>query len=476
MKNVYDSPFNSRYASKEMRYIFSPEMKFRTWRKLWIALAEAEKELGLDITDEQIDEMKKFCDNINYEVAEKKEKEVRHDVMAHVYAYGQQCPKAKPIIHLGATSCYVGDNTDIIIISEALKLIKKKLVNVIYELSKFSAKYKDMPTLGFTHFQSAQLVTVGKRACLWIQDLLSDLDDLEHLSSNIKLLGSKGTTGTQASFLELFDRDHEKVKKLDNIIAKKMGFKKTYPVSGQTYPRKFDSRVLNVLGGIAQSAYKFSNDIRLLQGLKEVEEPFEDSQIGSSAMAYKRNPMRCERIASLSRYVIVNMLNPAITASSQWFERTLDDSANRRISIPETFLATDAILGIYLNVAGGLVVYPKIIEKHIIDELPFIATENILMESVKRGGDRQELHERIRIHSMEASRKVKLEGKENDLIDRITEDKAFGLKKEDISGILNPMNFIGRAPEQVEEFLSEYVKPVIDSNKECLDVKVELNV
>lgn len=476
MKNVYDSPFNSRYASKEMRYIFSPEMKFRTWRKLWIALAEAEKELGLDITDEQIDEMKKFCDNINYEVAEKKEKEVRHDVMAHVYAYGQQCPKAKPIIHLGATSCYVGDNTDIIIISEALKLIKKKLVNVIYELSKFSAKYKDMPTLGFTHFQSAQLVTVGKRACLWIQDLLSDLDDLEHLSSNIKLLGSKGTTGTQASFLELFDGDHEKVKKLDDIIAKKMGFKKTYPVSGQTYPRKFDSRVLNVLGGIAQSAYKFSNDMRLLQGLKEVEEPFEDSQIGSSAMAYKRNPMRCERIASLSRYVIVNMLNPAITASSQWFERTLDDSANRRISIPETFLATDAILGIYLNVAGGLVVYPKIIEKHIIDELPFIATENILMESVKRGGDRQELHERIRIHSMEASRKVKLEGKENDLIDRITEDKAFGLKKEDISGILNPMNFIGRAPEQVEEFLSEYVKPVIDSNKECLDVKVELNV
>lgn len=476
LKNVYDSPFNSRYASPQMQYLFSPEMKFRTWRKLWIALAEAEKELGLDITDEQIDEMKKFCDDINYDVAENREKEVRHDVMAHVYAYGQQCPKAKPIIHLGATSCYVGDNTDLVIISEALKLIKTKLINVIYELSGFAAKYKDMPALGFTHFQPAQLVTVGKRACLWIQDLLADLDDINHLSSNMKLLGSKGTTGTQASFLELFDGDHEKVKKLDNIVAKKMGFEKTYPVSGQTYPRKFDSRVLNVLGGIAQSAHKFSNDIRLLQGLKEIEEPFEDNQIGSSAMAYKKNPMRCERIASLSRYVMVNTLNPAITASSQWFERTLDDSANRRISIPEAFLAVDAILGIYLNVAGGLVVYPKIIEKHIADELPFMATENILMESVKKGGDRQELHERIRIHSMEASRRVKAEGKENDLIDRIAGDKAFGLKKEDISAILNPANFIGRAPEQVEEFLDEYVKPVIEANKEHLGVKIELNV
>jgi len=475
LRNTYESPFNSRYASKEMQEIFSADKKFRTWRRLWIALAEAEKELGLDITDEQIEELKKFKDDINYEVAEKKEREVRHDVMAHVHAYGEQCPKAKPIIHLGATSCYVGDNTDIIIMTEALKLIKKKLLTVISKLSEFALKYKDVPTLGFTHLQPAQPVTIGKRACIWIQDLLIDFDDLEHLLSTIKLLGSKGTTGTQASFMELFGGDSEKVKKLDMLIAEKLGFKSVYPISGQTYTRKLDSRVYNVLSGIAQSAYKFSNDIRLLQNMKEIEEPFEEKQIGSSAMAYKRNPMRSERISSLARYVIVNALNPAITASTQWLERTLDDSANKRISIPEGFLAVDSILNIYINVADGLVVYPKVIEKHLMEELPFIATENILMEAVKRGGDRQELHERIRVHSMEAGKQVKVEGKKNDLLERIAGDEMFGLTLDEIKNLLSPEKYVGRAPEQVEEFINDFVKPVIENN-EVSDIKVELKV
>lgn len=475
MRNSYESPFNSRYASGEMQHIFSPDKKFKTWRRLWIALAEAEKELGLDITDEQIEELKRFKDDINYDVAEKKEREVRHDVMAHVYAYGEQCPKAKGIIHLGATSCYVGDNTDLIIIKEALDLVKTKILTVIKKLTDFALKYKDLPTLGFTHYQPAQLVTVGKRACLWIQDLLIDLEDLEYILANMKLLGSKGTTGTQASFLKLFDGDHEKVKKLDKLIAEKMGFEDVYPVSGQTYTRKFDSRVLNVLSGIAQSAYKFSNDIRLLQNLKEIEEPFEKKQIGSSAMAYKRNPMRSERISSLARYVIVDALNPAITASTQWFERTLDDSANKRISIPEAFLAVDAILNLYINVSDGLVVYPKVIEKHVLEELPFMATENILMEAVKRGGDRQELHERIRIHSMEAAKKVKAEGKKNDLIKRIASDKAFGLNLDELNSVMDPKNYIGRSPEQVEEFITEHVKPVLTNNK-VDNINVELKV
>ena len=476
MRNVYESPFNTRYASKEMQELFSPDMKFKTWRKLWIALAEAEKELGLDITDEQIEELKSHQDDINYEAAEKYEKELRHDVMAHVHAYGDQCPKAKGIIHLGATSCYVGDNTDVIIMYEALKLIRKKLIAVMARLSDFAMKYKDQPTLGFTHFQPAQLVTVGKRACLWLQDLLIDLEDLDYVLSTIKLLGNKDTTGTQESFLNLFEGDQEKTKKVDELIAKKMGFSKTFPISGQTYTRKQDSRVLNVLSGIAQSAYKFSNDIRLLQSMKEIEEPFEKSQIGSSAMAYKRNPMRSERISALARYVIVNSLNPAITASTQWFERTLDDSANKRISIPEAFLAVDAILNLYINVAGGLVVYPKVIERRIMEELPFMATVKILMHAVKRGGDRQELHERIRVHSMEAAKQVKVEGKKNDLIDRIAADKMFNLNVDEIKSILEPKNFIGRAPQQVEEFISEYIQPVLDKNKSDIDVEVELKV
>ncbi|MGI6776550.1 MAG: adenylosuccinate lyase [Acetivibrionales bacterium] len=475
MKSIYESPLNSRYASKEMQQLFSPDMKFRTWRRLWIALAEAERELGLAISEEQIEELKAHKDDINYDVAEEMEKEVRHDVMSHVYAYGRQCPKAKGIIHLGATSCYVGDNTDIIIINEALKLIKSKLLIVIKRLSDFALEFKSMPTLGFTHYQPAQLVTVGKRACLWIQDILIDLEDVDYLLSNIKLLGSKGTTGTQASFLKLFDGDHEKVKKLDEMIAIKMGFKSVFPVSGQTYTRKFDSRVLNVLSGIAQSAYKFSNDIRLLQNLKEIEEPFEKNQIGSSAMAYKRNPMRSERISSLARYVIVDALNPAITASTQWFERTLDDSANKRISIPEAFLAVDAILNLYINISDGLVVYPKVIQKHVLEELPFMATENILMEAVKRGGDRQELHERIRVHSMEAAKKVKVEGKNNDLIERIAQDDAFGMNLEELKSVLEPKNYIGRAPEQVEEFISEYIKPVLNKNKvKEIDVNIRV--
>lgn len=458
-----------------MLELFSPDRKFKTWRSLWIALAEAERELGLNISQEQIDELKLHRDDINYEAAEAREREVRHDVMAHVHAYGEQCPKAKGIIHLGATSCYVGDNTDLIIMAGATKLIRDKLVTVIGRLSEFALKYKDLPTLGFTHFQPAQLVTVGKRACLWIQDLLMDIEDLDHLLDNFRLLGSKGTTGTQASFLSLFDGDHEKVKRLDGIIAEKMGFSKVFPVSGQTYPRKLDSRVLNVLSGIAQSAYKFSNDIRLLQSLKEVEEPFEEKQIGSSAMAYKRNPMRSERISSLARYVVVDALNPAITASTQWFERTLDDSANRRISIAEAFLAVDAILNIYINVSGGLVVYPKVIERHIFDELPFMATENILMEAVKRGGNRQELHERLRVHSMEAARGVKERGCKNDLMERLASDSLFNMKLEELMSVLNPENYTGRAPQQVEEFIGEYVKPLLEKSG-AQDIKVELKV
>ncbi len=476
MNNIYESPLNTRYASDEMKEIFSPDKKFKTWRRLWIALAKAEKKLGLNITDEQIAEMEKFKDVINYDVAKKREKEVRHDVMSHVYAYGVQCPKAKAIIHLGATSCYVGDNTDIIIMTEGLKLIRKKLVNVIYRLKIFADEYKGLPTLGFTHFQPAQLTTVGKRACLWIQELLMDLEDVEYQLSKAKLLGSKGTTGTQASFLELFDGDHEKVKKLDEMVTEEMGFDAYFPVSGQTYSRKLDSQMLGVLSSIAQSAYKFSNDLRLLQHLKEVEEPFEKSQIGSSAMAYKRNPMRSERISSLARYVIVNSLNPAITSSTQWFERTLDDSANKRISVPESFLAVDAILNIYLNVATGMVVYPKVIEQHILKELPFMATENIMMQAVKNGGDRQELHERIRIHSMAAAKVVKEEGKENDLIERIANDKSFNLDIDDIKAVLKPENFIGRAKEQTEEFLADYVSPVLDKYKDILGEEAVLNV
>jgi len=475
LKNTYESPLNSRYASKEMQELFSPDMKFRTWRRLWIALAEAEKELGLNITDEQIEELKKYKDDINYDVAEIKEKEFRHDVMAHIHAYGEQCPNARPIIHLGATSCYVGDNTDIIIMTEALKLIKQKLICVISKLSDFAMKYKDLPTLGYTHYQPAQLVTVGKRATLWIQDLLMDVEDLDYILSNMKLLGSKGTTGTQASFLSLFESDHEKVRKLDMLIAKKMGFDNVFPVSGQTYTRKLDSRILNLLSTIAQSAYKFSNDLRLLQSMKEIEEPFEKHQIGSSAMAYKRNPMRSERIGALARYVIVDALNPAITASTQWFERTLDDSANKRISVPEAFLAVDAILSIYINIADGMVVYPRVIEKHVLEELPFMATENIMMEAVKRGGDRQELHERIRVHSMEAARQVKAEGKKNDLIERIAADEMFGLSIDELNSVLAPKNYIGRSPQQVEEFINEYVKPVLEKNK-IEDIEVELKV
>jgi adenylosuccinate lyase len=475
LKNVYESPFNARYASDEMQHIFSPDMKFRTWRRLWIALAEAEKELGLKITDEQINELKANAENINYEVAEKKEKEVRHDVMAHVHAYGEQCPNAKGIIHLGATSCYVGDNTDLIIMTEALKLVKSKLVTLISKLSDFAMEYKELPTLGFTHYQPAQMVTVGKRACLWIHDLLMDLEDLEYVLSGMKLLGSKGTTGTQASFMNLFNDDNEKVRKLDKLIAEKMGFENVFPVSGQTYSRKQDSRILNLLSSIAQSAYKFSNDIRLLQSMKEIEEPFEEKQIGSSAMAYKRNPMRSERISSLARYVIVDALNPAITASTQWFERTLDDSANKRISIPEGFLAVDAILNIYINVASGLVVYPKVIEKHEMEELPFMATENIMMEAVKKGGDRQEIHERIRTHSMEAARQVKQFGNRNDLLERIASDEAFGMNIDEIMAVMKPSNYIGRSRQQVEEFINECVAPVLRST-EVSEIKVDLKV
>ena len=472
----YVSPLSERYASKEMQYIFSPDMKFRTWRRLWIALAETEKELGLNITQEQIDELKAHKDDINYDVAKERERQVRHDVMSHVYAYGVQCPKAKGIIHLGATSCYVGDNTDIIVMSEALKLVQKKLVNVIAELSKFADKYKEQPTLAFTHFQPAQPTTVGKRATLWTQEFLMDLEDLEYVMSTLKLLGSKGTTGTQASFLELFEGDQETIDKIDPMIAEKMGFKNCYPVSGQTYSRKVDTRVLNILAGIAASAHKMSNDIRLLQHLKEVEEPFEKSQIGSSAMAYKRNPMRSERIASLSRYVMVDALNPAITSATQWFERTLDDSANKRLSIPEGFLAIDGILDLCLNVVDGLVVYPKVIEKHMMAELPFMATENIMMDAVKAGGDRQELHERIRELSMEAGRTVKVEGKDNDLLERIAADPAFNLTIEELQKSMDPSRYVGRAKEQTTAFITKTVQPVLDVHKEMLGMTAEINV
>ena len=472
----YVSPLSERYASKEMQYIFSPDMKFRTWRKLWIALAETEKELGLNITQEQIDELKEHAEDINYDVAKERERQVRHDVMSHVYAYGVQCPKAKGIIHLGATSCYVGDNTDIIVMTEALKLVRKKLVNVIAELSAFADKYKEQPTLAFTHFQPAQPTTVGKRATLWTQEFLLDLEDLEYVLSTMKLLGSKGTTGTQASFLELFDGDQETIDKIDPMIAEKMGFKECYPESGQTYSRKVDTRVLNVLAGIAASAHKMSNDIRLLQHLKEVEEPFEKSQIGSSAMAYKRNPMRSERIASLSRYVMVDALNPAITSATQWFERTLDDSANKRLSIPEGFLAIDGILDLCLNVVDGLVVYPKVIEKHMMAELPFMATENIMMDAVKAGGDRQELHERIRELSMEAGKTVKVEGKDNNLLELIAADPAFNLSLEDLQRSMDPKKYVGRAKEQTERFVSKVVQPILDSHKDLLGIKAEINV
>ena len=472
----YVSPLSERYASKEMQYIFSPDMKFRTWRRLWIALAETEKELGLNITQEQIDELKAHAEDINYDVAKERERQVRHDVMSHVYAYGVQCPKAKGIIHLGATSCYVGDNTDIIVMTEALKLVKKKLVNVIAELSAFADKYKDQPTLAFTHFQPAQPTTVGKRATLWTQEFLLDLEDLEYVLGTMKLLGSKGTTGTQASFLELFDGDQETIDKIDPMIAEKMGFKECYPVSGQTYSRKVDTRVANILAGIAASAHKMSNDIRLLQHLKEVEEPFEKSQIGSSAMAYKRNPMRSERIASLANYVMVTALNPAITSATQWFERTLDDSANKRLSVPESFLAIDGILDLYLNVVDGLVVYPKVIEKHMMAELPFMATENIMMDAVKAGGDRQELHERIRELSMEAGKTVKVEGKDNNLLELIAADPAFNLSLEDLQRSMDPKKYIGRAKEQTERFVNTVVQPILDSHKELLGVKAEINV
>ena len=470
----YVSPLSERYASKEMQYIFSPDMKFRTWRRLWIALAETEKELGLPITQEQIDELKAHKDDINYDVAKERERQVRHDVMSHVYAYGVQCPKAKGIIHLGATSCYVGDNTDIIVMTEALKLVKKKLVNVIAELAKFAEKYKDLPTLAFTHFQPAQPTTVGKRATLWMQEFMLDLEDLNYVLSTMKLLGSKGTTGTQASFLELFDGDQETIDKIDPMIAEKMGFKQCYPVSGQTYSRKVDTRVVNILAGIAASAHKFSNDIRLLQHLKEVEEPFEKSQIGSSAMAYKRNPMRSERIASLSRFVMVDAMNPAITSATQWFERTLDDSANKRLSVPEGFLAIDGILDLCLNVVDGLVVYPKVIEKRLRSELPFMATENIMMDAVKAGGDRQELHERIRELSMEAGKTVKVEGKDNNLLELIAADPAFNLTLEELEKTMDPAKYTGRASVQVDAFLKNVINPMLEENKDLLGMTAEI--
>ena len=472
----YVSPLSERYASKEMQYVFSPDMKFKTWRRLWIALAETEKELGLDITDEQIEELKAHQDDINYEVAKEREKVVRHDVMSHVYAYGVQCPKAKPIIHLGATSCYVGDNTDIIVMTEALKIVRKKLVNVIAQLSAFAKKYESQPTLAFTHFQPAQPTTVGKRATLWAQEFLMDLEDLEYVLGGMKLLGSKGTTGTQASFLELFDGDQETIDKIDPMIAQKMGFTACVAVSGQTYSRKTDTRVLNVLAGIAASAHKMSNDIRLLQHLKEVEEPFEKTQIGSSAMAYKRNPRRSDRIASLSRYVICDALNPAITSACQWFERTLDDSANKRLSVPEGFLAIDGILDLCLNVTDGLKVYPKVIEKHMMAELPFMATENIMMDAVKAGGDRQELHEKIRELSMEAGRNVKEEGKDNNLLELIAADPAFNLSLEDLQKSMQPLRYVGRSKEQVERFVDTVVAPVLEKYKDLLGVKAEINV
>ncbi|MBQ5951881.1 MAG: adenylosuccinate lyase [Lachnospiraceae bacterium] len=472
----YTSPLSERYASREMQEIFSQDRKFKTWRKLWIALAETEHELGLPVTQEQIDELKAHADDINYDVAREREKLVRHDVMSHVYAYGVQCPKAKGIIHLGATSCYVGDNTDLILMRDALRLVRGKVLNVIAALADFAEAQKDQPVLAFTHFQPAQPTTLGKRATLWIQELLLDLEDLDHVMNGLKLLGSKGTTGTQASFLELFGGDHAKCRALDRKIAEKMGFDGVYPVSGQTYSRKVDTRVLQVLAGIAQSAHKFSNDIRLLQHLKEVEEPFEKNQIGSSAMAYKRNPMRSERMASLADYVMSDVMNPMLVASTQWFERTLDDSANKRLSVPEGFLATDGILDLYLNVASGLVVYPKVIEKHMMAELPFMATENIMMDAAARGGDRQELHEKIRTYSMEAGRRVKEEGADNDLLARIAADPAFGVTREELEEKLRPSLYVGRAPEQTAEFLAEVVRPLLEENADVLGQKAEISV
>lgn len=476
MNEIYQSPLAQRYASKDMQHLFSNDKKFRTWRRLWIALAQSEQELGLDISDEQIEELIAHKDDINYEVAKEREKIVRHDVMSHVYAYGCQCPKAKGIIHLGATSCYVGDNTDLIIMHEALELIKNKLVNVLAQLESFALTYKDLPTLAFTHFQPAQPTTLGKRASIWAQDLLMDYEEITYLLAHKKLLGCKGTTGTQASFMELFDKDCEKVKKLDRLIAEKMGYEECFPVSTQTYSRKYDTRVLHVLSSIAQSAHKFSNDIRLLQHLKEVEEPFEKGQIGSSAMAYKRNPMRSERMASLANYVITDAMNPAITAATQWFERTLDDSANKRIAIPEAFLAIDGILDLYLNITEGLVVYPKVIEAHLMNELPFMATENIMMDCVKAGGDRQELHEAIRVHSMAAGRVVKEEGKPNDLLQRIADDPRFPVTIEDLQKVMKPENFIGRSVQQTEEFFTDFIDPILEKEKAVLGIHAQINV
>ena len=472
----YQNPLVNRYASEEMSYIFSDDFKFSTWRKLWIALAEAQMELGLPISQDQIDEMRLHINDINYDEAIKKEKETRHDVMSHVYAYGLQCPKAKPIIHLGATSAYVGDNTDLVQMNAGLEQIRIKMINVINNLTQFALKYRNTPTLGFTHFQPAQLTTVGKRACLWIQDLAMDLDELKFVVENLKLLGVKGTTGTQASFMTLFENDHTKIKELENKVAKKMGFEKCYAVSGQTYSRKVDSKVLNALSQIAESCHKFSNDMRLLQHLKEIEEPFEQNQIGSSAMAYKRNPMRCERIAALSRYVIIDSLNPAFTAATQWFERTLDDSANKRIAVPQSFLAIDGILNLMINVTSGMVVYDKMIQRRIIQELPFMATESILMEAVLRGGDRQELHEKIRVYSMEAAERVKKDGLDNNLIDLIENDIDFKMTPEEMRAIMDPKNFIGRAPEQVMEFLEEYIYPTLRLNMDILNTAVEIKV
>jgi adenylosuccinate lyase len=476
MSDRYTSPLSERYASREMQEIFSPDRKFRTWRRLWIALARSEKELGLDITDEQIEELEAHKDDINYEDAVRREREVRHDVMAHVYAYGLLCPKAKGIIHLGATSCYVGDNTDIILMADALRLVRRKLVNVISELSDFAMEYRSLPTLGFTHFQPAQPTTVGKRATLWIQDMMMDLDDLNYVLGSLRLLGSKGTTGTQASFLELFEGDHDKCRRLDQLIAEKMGFPGCYAVSGQTYSRKVDSRVLSVLAGIAQSAHKFTNDLRLLQHLKEVEEPFEKKQIGSSAMAYKRNPMRSERIASLSDYVMSALMNPMLVSSTQWFERTLDDSANKRLSVPESFLAIDGILDLYMNVVDGLKVYPKVIEKHLMAELPFMATENIMMDAVKAGGDRQELHEKIRQLSMQAGARVKEEGLDNNLLELIAADPSFNLSLEELKRSMDPSRYVGRAPQQTEDFINEDVLPVLEEYKDELGIKAEIKV
>ena len=476
MRDRYETPLGQRYASKEMQYIFSQDKKFKTWRKLWIALAETEKELGLNITDEQIEELKAHADEINYEDAQAREKIVRHDVMSHVYAYGLQCPSAKGIIHLGATSCYVGDNTDIIIMTEGLQLVREKLINVLAELAKFADQYKELPTLAFTHFQPAQPTTVGKRATLWMNELMLDLEDLDYVISTMKLLGCKGTTGTQASFMELFNGDQDKIRQIDKKIAEKMGFKDCVPVSGQTYSRKVDTRVLNVLAGIAASAHKFSNDIRLLQHLKEIEEPFEKTQIGSSAMAYKRNPMRSERMASLADFVIADALNPAIVSSTQWFERTLDDSANKRMSVPEAFLAVDGILDLFLNIVDGLVVYDKVIRRHLMAELPFMATENIMMDEVKAGGDRQELHERIRELSMKAGARVKQEGLDNNLLELIAEDDMFHQSLEELQAHMDPAKYIGRSKDQVVEYLNEVIKPVLEANKDILGITAEINV